>query len=103
MSPVIGGGSLPRMSQVAMFMLAADIGGQAEYQSSLLEAVADLSNAITVTPVRTRSMRSDEAGDLRLPYTKLAALPGPLQRIATGIALRGHDLVHRCDLRLPSA
>src|SRR5690349_13851508 len=91
------------MRRIAMFALADDSGGQWQYETSVLRELAVLAPKISCDRVRTRGMRSTSRGELRLPYETLAALPGPVQRVATRLALRGYALVHRCALRLPSA
>lgn len=91
------------MSRVALFTFAGDIGGQRQYESALLEALQHVAAPPDVTRVRTRNVRSELPGELRLPSGKLAVLPGPLQRAVTGVVLRKYDLIHRCDLRLPVA
>lgn len=91
------------MTVVGMLAIAGDVGGQAQYESALLHAVNGLHEDVRLQQLRVTSMRSAAVAELRLPYERLCRAPLSVQRLAMRAALPKLDLIHRCDLRLPSS
>jgi glycosyltransferase involved in cell wall biosynthesis len=78
--------------------------GQQVYEREITgRAAALLGPDWVVETVAVRSLRADLPGGSRLPARLLGPSPAPLRRIAGHWLYRGHDLVHRFDLRLPPA
>jgi glycosyltransferase involved in cell wall biosynthesis len=78
--------------------------GQQVYERELARrAPAELGEPWEVDQVTVRTLRSPLPGTVRLP-SRLMADSSPWLRQAAGrIVYRGHDVVHRFDLRLPPA
>jgi len=78
--------------------------GQQVYEHELADrAPGELGDGWVVDPVTVRTLRSPLAGTARLP-SRVLADASPLVRRSLGRYLyRGHDIVHRMDLRLPPA
>ena len=66
-------------------------------------AAGDLGEDWSVSDVTVRTLRSPWPGTVRMPSWLLADAPPGLRRAAGRVIYRGHDLVHRFDLRLPPA
>jgi glycosyltransferase involved in cell wall biosynthesis len=78
--------------------------GQQVYERELrARAAGDLGAGWSVSDVTVRTLRSPWRGTVRLPSRLLADAPPALRRAAGRIIYRGHDVVHRFDLRLPPA
>lgn len=90
------------MKRVALFTLNSGDGGQRQYESAVLAAVVRLGSEPQLDLVRARSLRSTADGEVRLPLRQAPSAPLGVQHVLTRAALRRFDLVHRCDLRLPS-
>jgi glycosyltransferase involved in cell wall biosynthesis len=78
--------------------------GQQVYERELVRrAPATLGPDWVVNRIEVRTLRSPLTGTVRIP-SRLLVNASPLERRAAGHVLyRGHDLVHRLDLRLPPA
>jgi glycosyltransferase involved in cell wall biosynthesis len=78
--------------------------GQELYEAQARAALRDLDAPdLSFDHVVVRSVRSHEAGDLRLPSGLLARAPGAVRLAVTHIAYPPHDLAHRWNVRLPAA
>ncbi len=78
--------------------------GQQVYERELLRrAPTELGEAWAVDEVTVRSLRSPLAGTVRVPSAVLIDASPQLRRLAGRVIYRGHDVVHRLDLRLPPA
>ena len=78
--------------------------GQQTYEQELRHrAAVELGREWTVDDIAVRTLRSPLDGTRRLPSRLLVdAAPG-LRRAAGRLLYRGHDVIHRLDLRLPPA
>ncbi len=78
--------------------------GQQVYERELAaRAPGELGPGWRVDPVGVRSLRSPYQGTVRVPSRLLIDAPPSVRRAAGRVIYRGHDLVHRFDLRLPPA
>ena len=78
--------------------------GQQVYERELeARAQAELGSDWSVDVIGVRSLRSPSPGTVRLPSALLIDAPAALRRAAGRVIYRGHDVVHRLDLRLPPA
>jgi glycosyltransferase involved in cell wall biosynthesis len=78
--------------------------GQQVYERELrTRAEGELGDGWSVADVTVRTLRSPLPGTVRLPSRILADASPPLRRAVGRVVYRGHDLVHRFDLRLPPA
>ncbi len=78
--------------------------GQQVYEHELAQrAPGELGDGWVVDPVTVRTLRSPLAGTVRLPSRVLATSSPLVRRSVAAVTYRGHDLVHRFDLRLPPA
>jgi glycosyltransferase involved in cell wall biosynthesis len=78
--------------------------GQQVYEHELASrAPGELGDRWVVDPVAVRTLRSPLAGTARLPSRVLSDAPPLLRRSVGRYLYRGHDIVHRMDLRLPPA
>lgn len=78
--------------------------GQQVYEHELaVRAPAELGDRWTVDQVTVRTLRSPLAGSVRLPSRVLSDASPLVRRTVGRVAYRGHDVVHRMDLRLPPA
>ncbi len=92
-------------TRLGLFTLAAAVPmGQQVYEREVTaRAPGELGPDWRVTTVAVRTLRSELAGDTRLPGRLLGPGPAALRRVAGYWLYHGHDLVHRFDLRLPPA
>jgi glycosyltransferase involved in cell wall biosynthesis len=91
--------------RLALATLAVDQAmGQQVYEQELARRAPDeLGTQWEVHRVEVRTLRSPLPGNARIPSSMLSDA-SPLLRRATGrFIYRGHDVVHRFDLRLPPA
>lgn len=78
--------------------------GQQVYERELRARAPDhLGAAWDVSDVTVRTLRSPWSGTVRIPAGLLSDAPAALRRAVGRVIYRGHDLVHRFDLRLPPA
>ncbi len=78
--------------------------GQQVYERELAQrAAGELGPGWSVDRVEIRTLRSPLPGTARLPSRLLVDAPAGPRRLAGRVVYRGHDLVHRFDLRLPPA
>jgi len=78
--------------------------GQQAYERELAaRAPGELGSNWRVDRVEVRTLRSPLAGTARVPSRLLTAAPAMVRRATGRLLYRGHDLVHRFDLRLPPA
>ena len=78
--------------------------GQQVYEHELVQrAPGELGDRWVVDQVAVRTLRSPLAGTVRLPSRVMATSTPLVRRSVAAVAYRGHDLVHRFDLRLPPA
>jgi glycosyltransferase involved in cell wall biosynthesis len=78
--------------------------GQQVYEQELAaRAAGALGAGWSVDRVVVQTLRSSLAGTARVPAQLLIEAPAGLRRAAGCVLYRGHDLVHRFDLRLPPA
>lgn len=78
--------------------------GQQVYERELrARAAGDLGAGWSVSDVTVRTLRSPWPGTVRLPSRVLTDAPPGLRRAVGRLVYRGHDVVHRFDLRLPPA
>lgn len=78
--------------------------GQQVYERELrARAAGDLGEGWSLSDVTVRTLRSPWPGTVRVPSWLLAEAPAGLRRAAGRFLYRGHELVHRFDLRLPPA
>ncbi len=85
-------------------LAAAQPMGQQVYERELRTRAADeLGDGWSVSDVTVRTLRSPLPGTVRVPSRLLAGASPALRRAAGRVIYRGHDLVHRFDLRLPPA
>ena len=92
-------------SRLALATLAAaQPMGQQVYEREVIGRAAELLGpAWDVDPVTVRTLRSALPGTVRVPSRLLAGSSPGLRRAAGRLIYRGHDVVHRFDLRLPPA
>ena len=78
--------------------------GQQVYERELAARAADaLGPGWQVDNVGVRSLRSPFDGTVRIPSRLMISASPTVRRAAGRVIYRGHDLVHRFDLRLPPA
>lgn len=78
--------------------------GQQVYEQELAHrATAELGAGWAVDEISVKSLRSPLDGNVRIPSMLLIGASPQLRRAAGRVIYRGHDLVHRFDLRLPPA
>ena len=78
--------------------------GQQVYEREVASRAQDeLGPQWRVERVEVRSLRSPLPGTVRLPSYLMIDAPPALRRAAGRLIYRGHDIVHRLDLRLPPA
>jgi glycosyltransferase involved in cell wall biosynthesis len=78
--------------------------GQQVYEQELAgRAPAVLGDGWVVDEVAVRTLRSPLPGTVRIPSRLLADSSPRLRQAAGRVIYRGHDVVHRMDLRLPPA
>ncbi|MGA8726130.1 MAG: glycosyltransferase family 1 protein [Acidimicrobiales bacterium] len=78
--------------------------GQQAYERELAaRAPGELGSDWRVDRVEVRTLRSPLPGTARVPSRLLTAGPATVRRATGRLLYRGHDLVHRFDLRLPPA
>lgn len=78
--------------------------GQQVYERELARrAPGELGSGWQVDRVEVRTLRSPLLGTVRIPSRLLIAASPGLRRAAGRYLYRGHDVVHRLDLRLPPA
>ena len=78
--------------------------GQQAYERELAaRAPGELGSDWRVDRVEVRTLRSPLPGTARVPSRLLTAAPATVRRATGRLLYRGHDLVHRFDLRLPPA
>ena len=108
-SPVVGIPAIGRPAAVTTRLAFATLAtgepmGQQVYERELQKrAAGDLGEGWSVSEVTVRTLRSPWPGTVRVPSWLLAGAPPALRRAAGRAIYRGHDLVHRFDLRLPPA
>jgi glycosyltransferase involved in cell wall biosynthesis len=98
-------GEKPVSTRLGLFTLASAVPmGQQVYEGEIVaRAPAELGPGWAVEHVAVRSMRSDLPGGTRVPGRLLGDAPPSVRRALGRYLYRGHDLVHRFDLRLPPA
>ncbi|HEV3366878.1 MAG TPA: glycosyltransferase family 1 protein [Acidimicrobiales bacterium] len=78
--------------------------GQQVYERQLAQRAPDeLGVGWDVDRIAVRTLRSPVPGTVRIPSRLLIGASPGLRRAAGRIIYRGHDVVHRFDLRLPPA
>jgi glycosyltransferase involved in cell wall biosynthesis len=78
--------------------------GQQVFERELVaRAGTALGDGWQVDDVRVRSLRSPVPGTVRIPASLMIDASAGLRRAAGRLIYRGHDVVHRLDLRLPPA
>jgi len=78
--------------------------GQQVYEHELADrAPAELGAGWRVDQLTVRTLRSPLPGTVRLPSRVMATSSPVVRRSVAAIVYRGHDVVHRMDLRLPPA
>ncbi len=78
--------------------------GQQVYERELRARAPDVLGAgWSVSDVTVRTLRSPLSGTVRVPSRLLGDASAGLRRAAGRVVYRGHDVVHRFDLRLPPA
>ncbi len=78
--------------------------GQQVYEQELAQrAPLELGAGWDVVQIAVRTLRSPLPGTVRVPSRLLIAASPPVRRAAGRVIYRGHDVVHRFDLRLPPA
>ena len=89
--------------RLALVTLASAVPmGQQVFERELTgRAPAALGAGWSVDQVVVRTLRSPLPGNRRVPARLLADAPPSVRRIAGAALYRGHDVVHRLDLRLP--
>ena len=92
----------PRLALVTM-AVSQPMGQQVYEQELARRAPAELGDRWLVDQVTVRTLRSPLPGSVRIPSRLLAGSSPQLRRAAGRIIYRGHDVVHRFDLRLPPA
>jgi glycosyltransferase involved in cell wall biosynthesis len=92
-------------TRLALASLAVDqpMGQQVYEQQLIHRAPSELGDGWVVDNVQVRTMRSHLNGSARVPSRLLAQSSPSLRRAAGRLLYRGHDVVHRLDLRLPPA
>jgi glycosyltransferase involved in cell wall biosynthesis len=92
-------------SRLALATLAsAQPMGQQVYEREVTGRAGELlGSAWEVDPVTVRTLRSTLPGTARVPSRLLVDSSPGLRRAAGRFLYRGHDVVHRFDLRLPPA
>lgn len=95
----------PMTPTLALVSLAsAEPMGQQRYEAELDQrAEGALGPGWDVDRIVVRTLRSPVAGSARLPSRLLSGTAPELRRLAGRFVYRGHDVVHRLDLRLPPA
>jgi glycosyltransferase involved in cell wall biosynthesis len=93
------------MTRLALVTLAAaQAMGQQVYETELVtRAATELGPSWDVEHMVMRTLRSPLPGTARLPSRLLADSSPGLRRAAGRLLYRGHEVVHRFDLRLPPA
>ena len=91
--------------RLALAMVAAgEPMGQQIYERELARRAQDeLGSGWQVDRVEVTSLRSPLKGSVRLPSYLMIGAPPALRRATGRVIYRGHDIVHRLDLRLPPA
>jgi glycosyltransferase involved in cell wall biosynthesis len=91
--------------RLGLFTLAsgAPMGQQVYEREIVNRAPSDLGPGWEVDHVVVASMRSELTAGRRVPGRLLGNAPASLRRVVGRSLYRGHDLVHRFDLRLPPA
>ncbi len=78
--------------------------GQQVYEEELAtRAAGELGDGWAVDRIEVRTLRSPLPGTARVPSRLMSEAPASMRRAAGRFLYRGHDLVHRFDLRLPPA
>ena len=78
--------------------------GQQVYERELARRAPDqLGAGWKVGRVEVRTLRTNRPGTVRIPARLLGDASPALRRVVGQIMYRGHDIVHRLDLRLPPA
>ena len=78
--------------------------GQQVYEAEVTRrARSELGEGWIVDQIVVRTLRSPLAGTVRVPSRLMISASPGLRRAAGRVLYRGHDLVHRFDLRLPPA
>lgn len=78
--------------------------GQQVYERQLAQRAPDaLGEGWDVDRIAVRTLRSPVPGTVRIPSRLLMGASPGLRRAAGAVMYRGHDVVHRFDLRLPPA
>ncbi len=78
--------------------------GQQVYEQELARrAAGELGAGWDVEQIAVRTLRSPFDGTVRVPSRLLIDSSAVVRRVAGRLIYRGHDLVHRFDLRLPPA
>jgi len=78
--------------------------GQQVYERELARRAPDqLGEGWKVGRVEVRTLRTTSPGTVRIPARLLGDASPALRRAAGQVMYRGHDVVHRLDLRLPPA
>jgi glycosyltransferase involved in cell wall biosynthesis len=78
--------------------------GQQVYERELAFRARDaLGSGWEVGRVEVRTLRTDRPGTARIPASLIGGGSASLRRAVGHYVYRGHDLVHRLDLRLPPA
>ena len=97
--------SLPMSPSLALATVAVDQPmGQQVYEHELADrAPGALGGRWRVEPVTVRTLRSPLPGTVRIPSRWMAGASPALRRAVGRAIYRGHDVVHRMDLRLPPA
>src|SRR5664280_451443 len=96
-------GTVTRRLALASLCSREPMGQQVFERELNRRAQAALGQGGTVDRVEVRSLRSPLPGTVRVPsHLLIDASPG-LRRAAGRFIYRGHDVVHRLDLRLPPA
>jgi glycosyltransferase involved in cell wall biosynthesis len=92
----------PRLALVTM-AVSQPMGQQVYEQELATRAPAELGDRWVVDRVTVRTLRSPLPGSVRIPSRLLADSSPLLRQVAGRVLYRGHDVVHRFDLRLPPA
>jgi glycosyltransferase involved in cell wall biosynthesis len=92
----------PRLA-LATLAVGQPMGQQVYEHEVSTRAPAALGPEWDVDPVTVRTLRSPLAGTARVPSRLLSDASSPVRRMAGSLLYRGHDVVHRMDLRLPPA
>ncbi len=94
---------MTRRLALATLAAALPMGQQVYEQELARRAPTELGPSWSVDPIVVRTLRSSLPGTVRLPSRLFADSSPTLRRAAGRYLYRGHQIVHRFDLRLPPA